>query len=358
MKKLLVMLMVGCVAGFAFADGPEQAEPVDVNVQPVKPEGTELPLVTVPQNLEEFEALIDGVFGEEFWQAPDGPPQPDPMGLGVKQIVTWDGVPIGPMLPVNATGSPVRAPAAITGPAFVGQGFGPMQGPLGLFFATSAALIPNYPPIVPDGTAETIRFRWVMGTDVFEPVDCAAYIYAYDGAGNVVPLWAMVLSNGTFWVLDNGTPTAYQPTRGIFGPVVWYQPGFPNEIAVDIELNTGRYTLWINQEEAIFPSGQDRFLPWPARPVNIGGFAPVSFATGTLAIDGLTESPLGLGDMDCSGWVNSGDVDGYDAARIGCWYYNPQYWWCSCAHADMNGDGFIANNPDHDIFYGMISAHP
>ena len=67
------------------------------------------------------------------------------------------------------------------------------------------------------------------------------------------------------------------------------------------------------------------------------------------------ELPYGLGDMNCDGYVNSYDIDGFICAVSPACDYEALYPDCDRMLADCNGDGDV-NAYDIDGFIALVGG--
>ncbi len=72
-------------------------------------------------------------------------------------------------------------------------------------------------------------------------------------------------------------------------------------------------------------------------------------------IGGFWQVPyFALGDMNCDGWVNNGDIDAFVFAMSYPEDYPEAYPHCDIMLGDVNGDGWV-NNGDIDVFIDLIN---
>ncbi len=89
------------------------------------------------------------------------------------------------------------------------------------------------------------------------------------------------------------------------------------------------------------------------------GFGPIYFddiyveTTSTLNLANPTA--FAVGDVNCDGWVNNGDIDAFVFALSYPEQYPVEYPDCDIMLGDINGDGFV-NNGDIDAFVGLLSS--
>ena len=65
--------------------------------------------------------------------------------------------------------------------------------------------------------------------------------------------------------------------------------------------------------------------------------------------------PDPLGDLNCDGWVNNGDIDPFVMAITYPGYYTALFPDCDITLADCNGDG-VVNNGDIDAFVSLLGG--
>ncbi len=78
---------------------------------------------------------------------------------------------------------------------------------------------------------------------------------------------------------------------------------------------------------------------------------PVVSVHGVVEID---TSPL-LGDLNCDGWVNNGDIDAFVLALSFPEQYPSEYPDCDIMNGDISGDGWV-NNGDIDAFVALLNG--
>ena len=67
--------------------------------------------------------------------------------------------------------------------------------------------------------------------------------------------------------------------------------------------------------------------------------------------------PPTIGDLNCDGFVNNGDIDAFVLALTDAGAYQLAHPGCDLQHADINGDGFV-NNGDIDAFVALLTGAP
>ena len=74
-----------------------------------------------------------------------------------------------------------------------------------------------------------------------------------------------------------------------------------------------------------------------------------------LNFNGIPDECEDLGDLNCDGWVNNGDIDAFVFALSYPELYADEYPGCDIMNGDINGDGWM-NNGDIDAFVTLLSA--
>ena len=67
------------------------------------------------------------------------------------------------------------------------------------------------------------------------------------------------------------------------------------------------------------------------------------------------EAACGIGDLNCDGWVNNGDIDAFVYALSYPEQYPNEYPGCDIMLGDVNGDGWV-NNGDIEAFVTLVSG--
>jgi T5SS/PEP-CTERM-associated repeat protein len=69
----------------------------------------------------------------------------------------------------------------------------------------------------------------------------------------------------------------------------------------------------------------------------------------------VTQAPPLIGDLNCDGLINNGDIDPFVLALTNSAAYAAQFPGCNLHNADINGDGLV-NNGDIDAFVALLTG--
>ncbi len=81
----------------------------------------------------------------------------------------------------------------------------------------------------------------------------------------------------------------------------------------------------------------------------------VDYGTSAVTLVVVEGGEQALGDLNCDGWVNNGDIDAFVLALSFPEQYANEYPGCDIALGDINDDGWV-NNGDIDAFVNLLSS--
>ena len=124
----------------------------------------------------------------------------------------------------------------------------------------------------------------------------------------------------------------------------------PDQVSVDPigEVMTVVFENYLSRDMYTFTIVASRVTDEAGNPLDGDG-------NGTGGDDYIVTFSMLLGDMNCDGWVNNGDIDAFVFALSYPERYADEYPDCDIMLGDINGDGWV-NNGDIDAFVTLLSS--